>query len=125
MTSAKLALASNLQNEIDNIWPIWNLFQNICDMWTVVDSGSTDGTQEKLKEVVGTKLSLISSDMIKTIGYGFSRTKLIEFSEGMDWILIIDGDERMSLPDVVKLKAMIDEDTEHDLIWLPRCHFQD
>lgn len=121
----RLGLASNFQDEVDNVEPIWNTFKDVVDKWVVVDSGSTDGTKEKLKEVVGDKLVLIESDMIKTNGYGYSRTKLIEFSEGMDWVLVFDGDERMLKEDVDKLHATVEANQGHDMVWLPRCHYQD
>jgi len=126
----KLGLASNFEDEVLNIKPIWDIFKDVVDMWTVVDSGSTDGTIEKLREVVGDKLNLIESKMIRIDGYGYSRTKLIELSEGMDWVLIIDGDERMWREDAKRIRSVIDEceknpDEEILLIALPRCHYQD
>ena len=120
----KLGLVSNFQDEINNIESIWGLFKDVVDMWTVIDSGSTDGTQQKLKEFVGSKLKLIESDLIKTNGYGYSRTKLIELSDNMDWVLIIDGDERMLPEDIEKLKKLIDLNPPYDLIYLPRCHYR-
>lgn len=125
INTIKLGLASNFQDEVGNIEAIWNTFKNIIDKWVVVDSGSTDGTQEKLKELVGDKLILIESDMIKSQGYGYSRTKLVEFSEGMDWVLIWDGDERMLKEDVDRIKDTIASNYEYDMIRLPRCHWQD
>lgn len=121
----KLGLASNFQDEVNNVEVIWDTFKDVVDQWVVVDSGSTDGTQDKLREIVGDKLILIESDMIKFNGYGYSRTKLIEFSEGMDWVLIFDGDERMLKEDVAKLATMVNTNPNYDLIWLPRCHYQD
>lgn len=121
---AKLGLASNFQDEIENIEPIWEIFKDVVDLWTVVDSGSTDGTQDKLRELVGDRLNLIESDMIKVNGYGYARTKLIELSKDMDWVLIWDGDERMSPANVVKLKMLTTLELPYDVIWLPRCHFQ-
>lgn len=118
----KLGLASNFQDEADNIEPIWKIFRGIVDGWVVVDSGSTDGTQERLKKIVGNKLTLIEDNMIQHEGYGYSRTKLMEFSEGMDWVLIIDGDERMFPEDTAKLRKVIQGD--YDIIFLPRCHYQ-
>ena len=120
----RLGLASNMQDEVGNIEAIWEIFKDVVDQWVVVDSGSTDGTQDKLKEVVGDKLILIESDMIKTNGYGYSRTKLIELSEGMDFVLIFDGDERMLPEDVTKLVALVNTNPNYDMIWLPRCHYQ-
>lgn len=121
----KLGLASNFENEVDNVESIWNIFKDIIDKWTVVDSGSLDGTQDKLRELAGDKLNLIELDMIKTNGYGYSRTKLVEYSSNMDWVLIIDGDERMLQEDVIKLKILVDANLDYDLIWLPRVHWQD
>lgn len=122
---SKLRLASNFQDEIANVEAIWNIFKDVVDGWTVVDSGSTDGTQQKLKELAGDKLTLIESDEIKVNGYGYARTKLIERSEDADWVLIFDGDERMSPENVTKLKVIVDSNPDYDMIWLPRCHFQD
>lgn len=121
----RVGLASNFQDEVGNVEAIWNIFKDVVDQWLVVDSGSTDGTQDKLREVVGDKLILIESDMIKTNGYGYSRTKLIELSEGMDWVLTIDGDERMLPEGVSKLVALVNSNPNYDMIWLPRCHYQD
>lgn len=121
----KLGLASNMQDEVGNIEAIWDIFKDVIDQWVVVDSGSTDGTQDKLREVVGDKLILIESDMIKISGYGYSRTKLIELSEGMDFVLIFDGDERMLPEDVTKLVTIVNTTPNYDMIWLPRCHYQD
>ena len=61
----KLGLTSNFQDEVGNVEAIWDIFKDVVDQWLVVDSGSTDGTQDKLREVVGDKLILIDSDMIK------------------------------------------------------------
>lgn len=124
--SLKLGLASNMQDEVNNIEEIWNLYKNVVDQWLVVDSGSTDGTQDKLREVVGDKLILVESDMIKSAGYGYSRTKLIELSEGMDWVHIVDGDERMFPEDAKKVRDLVTlVHDKYDLIRLPRCHYQD
>lgn len=121
----KLGLASNMQDEVDNVEAIWDTFKDVVDQWVVVDSGSTDGTQDKLRGVVGDRLILIDSDMIKTNGYGYSRTKLIELSEGMDFVLVFDGDERMLKEDVDKLVSIVNTNPNYDMIWLPRCHYQD
>ncbi len=120
----KLFLASNFQDEVGNVEAIWNTFKDIIDGWTVVDSGSTDGTQDKLRELAGDKLRLIESDMIKVNGYGYARTKLIEYSDGSDWVLIWDGDERMMENDVKKVKFLVDYNPDVDIIFLPRCHYQ-
>lgn len=120
----RLWIASNFQDEITNVEPIWNIFSDVVDGWLVVDSGSTDGTQQKLKEVVGDRLKLVESDMIKVNGYGYSRTKLVELSDS-EWVLIIDGDERMLDFDVDKLHTLINSFNTYDMIWLPRCHYQD
>lgn len=122
---SKLYLCSNFQDESKNIPEIWELFKDVIEKWVVVDSGSTDGSQDILRQLVGDRLILVESDMIKQNGYGFSRTKLIEYAEGADWCLIWDGDERMSPEDVAKLKALVDANPDYDMIRLPRCHFQD
>ncbi len=121
----KLGLASNFQDEVQNVEAIWDIFKDVVEQWVVVDSGSTDGTQDKLREIAGDKLKLIESDMIKVNGYGYARTKLLELSEGVDYVLIFDGDERMLPEDIDKLKRVIASNPTEDMIWLPRCHYQD
>jgi len=122
----KLGLASNFHDEIGNIKPIWNIFENVVDQWTVVDSGSTDGTQERLREVVGDKLNLVESNKIRIpeYGYGYARTNLVEESKNMDWVLIVDGDERMLPEDIMKIRSIIRANENADIIFLPRCHYQ-
>ena len=122
---ATLYLASNFQNEISNIDQIFEIFGPVVEKWVVCDSGSDDGTQDRLREIVGDKLILIETDAIKINGYGYARTKLIEYCEGADWVLIIDGDERMLPEDVEKLKVLVEENRNYDIHWLPRCHYQD
>jgi len=121
----KLGLASNFLNEVNNIEDIWNLFGNYVHQWLVIDSGSNDGTIEKLHEVAKDKLVLINDNMIKEYGYAYSRTKLIELSNNMDWVLIIDGDERMCPFDVKKLKNYVDTNPNYDIIWMPRIDYLD
>ena len=121
---ASLYLASNFQNEIVNVDRLWEIFGPVVDKYVVCDSGSTDGTQNRLRELAGDKLLLIETDAIKINGYGYARTKLIEYCEGADWVLIIDGDERMLPEDVEKLKVLVEENRNYDIHWLPRCHYQ-
>jgi glycosyltransferase involved in cell wall biosynthesis len=120
----RLWLASNMQDEITNLPAIWDIFKDIVDGWLVVDSGSTDGTQQWLRDNVGDRLKLVESNMIQVNGYGFSRTKLVELSDA-DWVLIFDGDERMLPDDVEKIHPLINKYNKYDMIWLPRCHYQD
>lgn len=119
-----LGLASNFEDEYQNIEGLWKIFGPVVEQWLVVDSGSKDNTEQKLREIVGDKLVFISDPMIKTHGFAYARTKLVELSEGMDWVFTIDGDDRMCPDDAKKMKDIIDEDPPYDIIWLPRidCH---
>ena len=85
----KLGLASNLEDEYPNIEGLWKLFGDIVEKWLVVDSGSRDNTIQKLHEIVGSKLELIEDSMVKDYGFAYARTKLIELSTGMDWVMFI------------------------------------
>ena len=121
----RLCLASNLQDEVENIQPIWDCLKDHVDSWLVVDSGSTDGTQDKLRAVVDpSRLTLIEDPMIKIYGYGYARTQLIELSQNADWVLIIDGDERMFPEEAARLRQIITTYNHYDMICLPRCHYQ-
>jgi len=120
----KLGLASNFEDEYQNIEGLWKIFSLVIDQWLVVDSGSFDNTPWKLREVVGPKLKLIQDPMIKEYGFAYARTKLVELSEGMDWVFIIDGDERMCPFDAKKMRDILETNPPYDIIWLPRfvCH---
>ena len=43
----------------------------------------------------------------------------------MDWVLVVDGDERMLEEDTAKIVSTINANQNCDMIWLPRCHYQD
>lgn len=116
----RFGLASNFEDEYQNVEGLWKIFGPVVDSWLVVDSGSHDNTPDKLREIVGDKLNLVESSMLKEYGFAHSRTQLVELSKGMDWVFIIDGDERMCPDDAKKMRHMIEQDPPYDIIWLPR-----
>jgi glycosyltransferase involved in cell wall biosynthesis len=60
------------------------------DEWVVVDSGSTDGTQE-IARSLGAKVV----DMPDWAGFGVQKNRALDLAQGQ-WVLSLDADERVS-----------------------------
>lgn len=113
---SSIALCMNTLDERSNLRAVFNCVSKIVDEIIVVDTGSTDGTQE-LARKLGARVYQIDG----VPGYGEMRTLTVHLAR-TDWALILDGDERMDLQDVCKLPELAKSD--NDLIWLPRQHYR-
>ncbi len=66
----------------------------IVDTWCIVDTGSTDGTQDLIREVMGDMPGALHERVWKNFGH--NRTEAIQLAAGMaDYILTIDADEML------------------------------
>ena len=66
--------------------------KNIVDTWCIIDTGSTDGTQEIIKEV----LKDIPGKLIERpwVNFGYNRSEAYEYAKEMgEWVLLIDADQ--------------------------------
>lgn len=93
METHRLFICCVFKNEAPNLQGLIDSTEGIADHWTVVDTGSTDGTQDKLHELLGDKLTLIQDEWDDD----FSRVRnigLVAAEEaGADWCLVLDGDD--------------------------------
>ncbi len=70
----------------------------LVDAWCIVDTGSTDGTQDIVQQVMGDLPGTLHERPWKNFGH--NRTEAIQMAAGKaDWILTIDADETLERPD--------------------------
>jgi glycosyltransferase involved in cell wall biosynthesis len=110
----KIVLCMIVKNEAKVIERCLASTLPIIDTWCIVDTGSTDGTQEKIKkffEQVGIEGKLIESPWK---GFGESRSEALELARPMgDYSWMIDADEILEFEpsfDPDKLKESLDKD---------------
>ena len=69
------------------------------DRVLLVDTGATDRTVERAREVAGKKLAVTSHDWVD---FSTARNASLDFARGLsaEWIVVVDSDERMYFGDV-------------------------
>lgn len=77
------------KNEVDRIRECLASVVGLADQVVVLDSGSTDGTVEVIKEFD------VQLSMTDWPGFGRQRQRALDLATG-DWVLSIDADERVS-----------------------------
>lgn len=96
MAKNKLVLSMIVKNEAHVIERCLSSMLPLIDTWCILDTGSTDGTQEKIKkffETVGIEGKLVQSDWK---GFGASRSEALEAARPLgDYTIMIDADEIM------------------------------
>ena len=81
----------------------------------VVDSGSTDGTQE-IATANGARLQTRAFD-----GYASQRNAALAMAGDAEWVLFVDADERITSSGASEIRQAIAEaEPELDVLWLPR-----
>ena len=73
-----------------------NSVRDIIDYWVIVDTGSTDGTQNLIKET----LKDIPGELYERpwVGFGHNRNEALEFAKNKaDYLLFIDADEQLKI----------------------------
>lgn len=114
-----ISLCCNFKDEEKNAQAVYDCVKDVIDEFIVVDSGSTDKTVELCRDL-GARIYPIEHPLFVG-GYGGMRALTAHLSR-CDWVVFLDGDERMLPADVQKLKAL--SESEYDFIWLPRQHYQ-
>lgn len=127
-----ITLCCEFKNEVENVVPVFETFADIVEEIIVLDTGSTDGTQELCRSLGAKVFQVYIPDpylMPKyekgTMGYGEMRTLHVNLVK-TDWGFIFDGDERMDKDHVIRLKQLADEKKEegYDVIAIPRQHYR-
>ena len=81
-----------VRNECRIIQRCLNSVKSFIDHWVIVDTGSTDGTQQLIREC----LRDVPGELIERpwVDFGHNRTEALEFARGKsDYVLVIDADE--------------------------------
>lgn len=108
----KLSVIIITKNEVSNIQACLDSVR-FADQWIIVDSGSTDGTQQICRDFGATVIETPDWP-----GFGPQKNRALDAAEG-EWILSIDADER--IPDALReeiLQAMANP--QHAAYALPR-----
>ena len=82
--------------------------KNIIDYWVIVDTGSTDGTQEMIKEF----MKDIPGELIERpwVDFGHNRSEALSFAKNKaDYSLFMDADERLIYSDAFT-RLVLEED---------------
>lgn len=88
-----LVVTAVMKNEAENLEKLIASTEGVFDHWVVVDTGSTDGTQEKLKYLLGDELTLVQDDWDDD----FARVRNLSLQAaeklGAQWCFVLDGDD--------------------------------
>ena len=89
----RLAVCAILKDEVQNLPRLVTSTDAFAGQWVVVDTGSTDGTQAKLQELLGDRLILIQDkwddDFARVRNIGLAAAE----EAGADWCFVLDGDD--------------------------------
>ena len=100
-----ICLSMIVKNESRIIERCLNSLKGVIDSWCIVDTGSTDGTQRIIKEV----LKDIPGKLVERpwVNFGHNRTEAFQYSKGMGtWALLLDAD--MVLENIGFKKGQLD-----------------
>lgn len=70
----------------------------LIDRWCIVDTGSTDGTQQRIAELMAGLPGTLHERPWKNFGHNRTEALQLAQAEGCDYLLFIDADERFDAP---------------------------
>jgi glycosyltransferase involved in cell wall biosynthesis len=90
----KLCLSMIVKNETHIIKECFDTIYDQIDYWVIVDTGSTDGTQEFIKNYFAEKGIPGELHERPWVGFGHNRTEALKLADGKaDYIFMIDADD--------------------------------
>jgi glycosyltransferase involved in cell wall biosynthesis len=90
----KLCLSMIVKNETHIIKECFDTVYKNIDYWVIVDTGSTDGTQELIKQYFAEKGIPGELHERPWVGFGHNRSEALELCNGKaDWAWMIDADD--------------------------------
>ena len=114
MSKQTICLNMIVKNESRIIERCISSVKHLIDTWCIVDTGSTDGTQDIIKKLLADK----PGELIERpwVNFGHNRNEALRFGEKWgDWILLIDAD--MVLKDEGFDRNILSQDVEgYDVI---------
>ncbi len=102
-----------VKNEKDAILNCLSSVKPLIDYWIIVDTGSTDGTQEIIRNF----MKEIPGELIERpwVDFSYNRNKALEFSKSKaDYSLIIDADEKLTYADSFHMPSL-----DYDYYYIP------
>ena len=98
MTKASICLNMIVKNEAPVIGRCLASARSLVDRWCIVDTGSTDGTQELVRQAMEGVPGVLHERPWKN--FGFNRNEALELAreQGCDYLLMIDADEVFQSP---------------------------
>jgi glycosyltransferase involved in cell wall biosynthesis len=98
MNNKSVCLNMIVKNESAVIRRCLESVKKAIDYWVIVDTGSSDGTQDVIRET----LKDVPGDLYerKWVDFGTNRNEALQFAKGKaDYLLLIDADERLIFRD--------------------------
>lgn len=123
----KLVIASNMYNEIEQLPGWFKNFKPLADGgMIIVDTGSTDGTQEFCRDHGAI---VVEDDIIRREGYGPARNHLRQLSrkffKNSEWMVYFDADERVDEEEFHQFRYIKDYLVEAmDVVAFPRIDWK-
>jgi glycosyltransferase involved in cell wall biosynthesis len=121
-----LGLAMIVKDGADTLRDVLRSARPLVDHWTVVDTGSTDGSQNIVrKELKGVPGSLVEHEWA---GFADARNVALGYAgERSDWVLMLDDDMRVQAHPGTKAFVLSDPDPdvmawEVEIVCGPRVH---
>jgi len=112
----RLSLCLITYNEEDNLDDCLSSFAPIADEIVVVDSGSTDRTQE-ISAKYNARFSIFPFE-----GFGRQKQRAIDIASGR-WIFVVDADERATPSLLAELRSIIEKEGSADGYAVNRVNF--
>jgi glycosyltransferase involved in cell wall biosynthesis len=113
----KLTVIIPCKNERKNIRPCIASVKLVADEVIVADSGSTDGTLDIVREIGGCRI--IEREYINS--GNFKNWAIPQAAH--PWVLIVDADERVTVPLAVEIGSLLDDVPRHDGYHIYRANY--
>ena len=103
--SQSLCLNMIVKNEVPVIRRCLNSVRPVIDCWVIVDTGSSDGTQD----VIRRHLSDLPGELIERpwVDFAHNRSEAVALARGRaDYVFVIDADETLEIPARFKMPRL-------------------
>ena len=108
-SSNRICLNIIVKNETPVLGRLFASVQHIISYYVIVDTGSTDGTPEFIKEWMDNAGIAGEVHHHNWVNFGYNRNQALEHayeSDQADWLLIIDADEELVCSDPLFYKKL-------------------